>query len=92
MAEVAAESEHVWSAQPRTALFLAAMRHFRDARRAAGWTVFYTELDDPANTQTLAGELGRAIADAAAATVGDDGGGRLAGAAGGGGGRGRRRG
>ncbi len=63
MAEVAAESEHVGSSQPRTALFLAAMRHFRDARRAAGWTVHYTELDDPANTQTLAGELGRAIAE-----------------------------
>ena len=28
MAEVAAESEHVWSAKSRTALFLAAMRHF----------------------------------------------------------------
>ncbi|MBC8010468.1 MAG: cryptochrome/photolyase family protein, partial [Burkholderiales bacterium] len=46
MAEVAEESEHVWSSKPRTALFLAAMRHYRDARRAEGATVRYTELDD----------------------------------------------
>jgi deoxyribodipyrimidine photolyase-related protein len=63
MAEVAEESEHVWSSKPRTALFLAAMRHFRDARRAAGWTVRYVELDAPDNTGTLAGELTRAVAE-----------------------------
>jgi len=62
MAEVREESEHVWSSQPRTALFLAAMRHFRDERRAAGWMVNYTELDAIANTGTLAGELARAVA------------------------------
>jgi deoxyribodipyrimidine photolyase-related protein len=61
MAEVAAESEHVWSSQPRTALFLAAMRHFRDAQRARGFEVRYTELDDAANAQTLGGELARAV-------------------------------
>jgi deoxyribodipyrimidine photolyase-related protein len=61
MAEVAGESEHVVSSQPRTALFLAAMRHFREALRARGWTVHYTELDAAGNTQTLAGELARAI-------------------------------
>ena len=33
MAEVAEESTHVWSHQARIALFLAAMRHFRDALR-----------------------------------------------------------
>jgi deoxyribodipyrimidine photolyase-related protein len=62
MAEVAAESEHVWSSKPRIAVFLAAMRHFRAALRDRGWSVHYTELDEPANTQTLAGELTRAIA------------------------------
>ena len=61
MAEVAGESEHVVSSRPRTALFLAAMRHFREALRARGWTVQYTELSAPGNTQTLAGELARAI-------------------------------
>ena len=33
MAEVAEESTHVWSSKPRTALFLAAMRHFAQALR-----------------------------------------------------------
>ena len=61
MAEVAQESEHVWSSKPRTALFLAAMRHYRDARRAEGFTVHYTELTEPENTGTLAGELARAV-------------------------------
>ncbi len=61
MAEVARESEHVPSAKPRIALFLSAMRHFRDARRAAGVTVHYTEINDSRNTQTLAGELRRAV-------------------------------
>jgi deoxyribodipyrimidine photolyase-related protein len=44
MAEVDEESTHVWSSKPRTALFLSAMRHFRDAQRALGRTVHYTEL------------------------------------------------
>ena len=61
MAEVEEESRHVWSSRPRTALFLAAMRHFRDARRAEGWRVEYVALDEPANTQSLAGELRRAV-------------------------------
>ena len=37
MAEVAHESEKVWVAKPRIAIFLAAMRHFRDALLARGW-------------------------------------------------------
>jgi len=62
MAEVAEESEHVWTSKPRIAVFLAAMRHFRDAQRKLGRTVHYTELDDAKNMQTLAGELTRAVA------------------------------
>lgn len=45
MAEVVEESTHVWSHKARIALFLSAMRHFRDALRARGWTVHYRELD-----------------------------------------------
>ena len=45
MAEVAGESEHVVSSQVRTALFLSAMRHFRDSQRALGRRVEYVELD-----------------------------------------------
>ena len=45
MAEVAHESTQVWSTQPRIAVFLAAMRHLRDALRARGVTVHYRALD-----------------------------------------------
>lgn len=62
MAEVAGESEHVVSSKVRTALFLSAMRHFRDAQRALGRRVEYVELDAPGNTRTLSGELARALA------------------------------
>ncbi len=61
MAEVVEESTHVWSSKPRTALFLAAMRHFADAARTRGRTVHYTRLDDPGNIGTLDGELAAAI-------------------------------
>lgn len=61
MAEVAQESEHVPSSKIRTALFLSAMRHFAQAQRELGRPVLYIPLDDPDNTQKLAGELGRAI-------------------------------
>ena len=46
MAEVAEESTHVWSAQQRIALFLAAMRHFAQEMRTRGWPVDYARLDD----------------------------------------------
>jgi deoxyribodipyrimidine photolyase-related protein len=61
MAEVAGESEHVPSALPRIAVFLAAMRHYRDALRARSITVHYTTLDEAKNTQTLAAEIVRAV-------------------------------
>ena len=44
MAEVAHESEKVWVAKPRIAIFLAAMRHFREALDQRGWRVFYRSL------------------------------------------------
>ncbi|MBA4263735.1 MAG: cryptochrome/photolyase family protein [Comamonadaceae bacterium] len=61
MAEVAEESEHVWSAQQRIAVFLSAMRHFAEHLREQGFPVRYTQLGDADNTGTLAGELERAI-------------------------------
>lgn len=63
MAEVAAESEHVWTSKPRIAVFLAAMRHFRDAQKKLGRRVSYTALDAHGSTQTLAGELARTAAE-----------------------------
>ena len=73
MAEVAEESTHVWSSQPRTAFFLSAMRHFAQAVRARGRTLHYTRLDDPGNLGSLAGELGRGDRPPRAAVAGDDG-------------------
>jgi deoxyribodipyrimidine photolyase-related protein len=49
MAEIAEESTHVWSHKARIAMFLSAMRHFRDSLRRRGVTVHYRPLDDPAN-------------------------------------------
>ena len=62
MAEVAEESQHVWSAKQRIAVFLAVMRHFAQALRAAGRTLHYTRLNGPDNRGILAAELGAAIA------------------------------
>jgi deoxyribodipyrimidine photolyase-related protein len=44
MVEVAHESTKVWSSKPRTVVFLAGMRHFREALRSRGFKVFYREL------------------------------------------------
>ena len=44
MAEVAEESTHVWTHKARIAVFLAAMRHFRDSLEGEGIDVEYTEL------------------------------------------------
>jgi len=57
MAEVAEEATHVWSSQPRTVMFLAAMRHFAQALRAAGRPVHHTRLNDPTNHGSLAAQL-----------------------------------
>jgi deoxyribodipyrimidine photolyase-related protein len=61
MAEVAEESTHVWSHKARIAIFLAAMRHFRDSLVKKKFNVRYRELADPANSETLAGALELAI-------------------------------
>lgn len=61
MAEAASEATVVWSHQARIALFLSAMRHFRDALRRRGWTVEYRALDDDGHSGTLAGELAAAL-------------------------------
>lgn len=62
MAEVEEESKHVPSHQARSVMFLSAMRHFAEEVRARGWRCDYRHLDDEDNSQSLAGELRRAIA------------------------------
>ncbi len=54
MAEVDDESTHVWTHKARIALFLAAMRHFRDSRRTDGYEVDYRQLDE--GTESSLGE------------------------------------
>ncbi|MCO6046002.1 cryptochrome/photolyase family protein [Aeoliella sp. ICT_H6.2] len=54
MAEVEDESTHVWTHKARIALFLAAMRHYRDARRTDGYDVDYRQLDE--GTKSSLGE------------------------------------
>jgi len=57
MAEVADESTHVWSSRPRTVIFLAAMRHFALALKAAGRPLHYKQLDAFDNRGSLAAQL-----------------------------------
>ena len=61
MAEVAEESTHVWTAKPRIAIFLAAMRHFAPSLVDDGIVVHYRRLDDPGNRGSLAAELEAAL-------------------------------
>ncbi len=62
MAEVADESEHVWSHKARIALFLSAMRHFRSALADRGITVSYAEVNDPTTKSSLSDQLAVDIA------------------------------
>lgn len=58
MAEADNESTHVWTHKQRITLFLAAMRHFRDALQERGDRVHYTQLDDSKKTNRLSERLG----------------------------------
>ena len=60
MAEVMEEASYVPHHKKKIAFVFSAMRHFAEELRAAGWTVDYVKLDDPANTGALAGEVARA--------------------------------
>jgi deoxyribodipyrimidine photolyase-related protein len=69
MAEVRAECTYVRHHQQKIVLVLSAMRHFAERLRARGVTVAYSRLDDPANTQTLAGEVERIAKQAKARRI-----------------------
>ncbi|MFT5837026.1 MAG: deoxyribodipyrimidine photolyase-related protein [Candidatus Azotimanducaceae bacterium] len=58
MAEVDYEATHVWSHKQRIALFLAAMRHFRDELRAKEIEVVYTQLDERKQCDKFSTRLG----------------------------------
>ncbi|MEM6331078.1 MAG: cryptochrome/photolyase family protein [Planctomycetota bacterium] len=61
MAEAPAESTHVWTHKARIALFLSAMRHFRDQRQTDGYRVDYRQMDDDRIAETLGEELQAAV-------------------------------
>ena len=61
MMEVQAECTHVPHHPQKIVLFLSAMRHFARALSARGVRVDYIRLDDPANSQSFAGEVLRAV-------------------------------
>lgn len=67
MAEVMDEASYVPHHPKKIAFLFAAMRKFAARLRDQGWTVAYTELEDPENTQSIPGELLRR-ADALGAT------------------------
>ena len=69
MAEVRGEAVQPRNHPQKIAFFLAAMRRHAAALEAAGWRVAYSRLDDPANAQTIAGEVLRRAAGAGAAEV-----------------------
>ena len=60
MIEASGEATAVWSHKARIALFISAMRHFRDALRAAGYTVDYLSFGD-SDSPTLAGRLAQQL-------------------------------
>lgn len=63
MAEVDYEATHVWSHKQRIAIFLAAMRHFRDALREREIPVLYTELNSKKDTERFSSRLSTDLKD-----------------------------
>ena len=69
MMEVTDETTYVKHHPRKIALILSAMRHFADELRQRGWSVDYIALDDPTNTGSFTGEVGRAVARHAASAI-----------------------
>ncbi|MDQ0455499.1 cryptochrome/photolyase family protein [Rhizobium paknamense] len=63
MAEVMGEATYVPHHKKKIAFLFSAMRHFAEDLRKRGFSVRYVTLDDPDNSQSLFGEVRRAVAD-----------------------------
>ncbi|ESQ75077.1 deoxyribodipyrimidine photo-lyase [Asticcacaulis sp. AC402] len=63
MAEVMREATYVRHHVKKIAFLFSAMRHFAEAMREAGFQVRYVRLDDGENSQSLEGEVLRAVAE-----------------------------
>ena len=57
MAEVMTEATYVRHHVKKIAFLFAAMRHYAEALRQAGFRVCYVTLDDPDNSHSLEGEI-----------------------------------
>jgi deoxyribodipyrimidine photolyase-related protein len=69
MAEVMAEATYVGHHQKKIAFLFSAMRHFAEELRGRGFVVRYVTLDAPGNSQSLRGEVERALAETGATGV-----------------------
>jgi deoxyribodipyrimidine photolyase-related protein len=69
MAEVTGECTYVPHHAKKLVLVLSAMRHFAASLAARGIRVRYVRLDDPANRQSLRGEVVRAAAELSPARI-----------------------
>ncbi|PWK59265.1 cryptochrome/photolyase family protein [Roseicyclus mahoneyensis] len=69
MAEVMGEAAYVPHHPKKIAFLFAAMRKFAARLESQGWSVRYTRLDDPDNTQTIPGELIRRASETGAHEV-----------------------
>ena len=63
MAELHDEATYVRHHKKKIAFVFSAMRHLAEELRAAGWTVDYVKLGDPANRASFTGQLAAAIAE-----------------------------
>jgi deoxyribodipyrimidine photolyase-related protein len=61
MAEVMAEATYARHHKKKFVLVFSAMRHFAEKLRSEGWQVDYVKLEDDGNTQSLRGEVERAM-------------------------------
>jgi deoxyribodipyrimidine photolyase-related protein len=61
LCEVMEEATYVRHHPKKLAFLFSAMRHFAGELRGQGRQVRYVKLDDPANTQDIEGEIGRAL-------------------------------
>jgi deoxyribodipyrimidine photolyase-related protein len=61
MAEVMAEATYARHHKKKFVLVFSAMRHFAETLKAEGWHVDYVKLEDDGNTQSLKGEVARAL-------------------------------
>ncbi|MFN7009645.1 MAG: cryptochrome/photolyase family protein [Allorhizobium sp.] len=69
MAEVMTEARYVRHHKKKIAFLFSAMRHFAEELRGRGFAVRYVTLDDPDNSQSLFGEVERALAATGATGV-----------------------